>query len=79
MPGMMRGKKKMMRGGKVEGDFPDLNKDGKVTKADVLKGRGVEGFMRGGKVKMMRGGSVTGYKNGGCVMGNRGVRNTKMV
>jgi len=21
--------------------FPDLNKDGKVTKADVLKGRGV--------------------------------------
>jgi hypothetical protein len=23
------------------GGFPDLNKDGKVTKADVLKGRGV--------------------------------------
>jgi len=23
------------------GKFPDLNKDGKVTKADVLKGRGV--------------------------------------
>ena len=23
-------------------DFPDLNKDGKVTKADILKGRGVE-------------------------------------
>jgi len=31
--------------------FPDLNKDGKVTKADVLKGRGVEGFARGGSVK----------------------------
>lgn len=30
--------------------FPDLNKDGKVTKADVLKGRGVPGFKRGGKV-----------------------------
>jgi hypothetical protein len=31
--------------------FPDLNKDGKVTKADILKGRGVKGFMRGGPVK----------------------------
>ncbi len=28
--------------------FPDLNKDGKVTKADVLKGRGVPGFKYGG-------------------------------
>ena len=27
--------------------FPDLNNDGKVTKADVLKGRGVEGFKNG--------------------------------
>ena len=60
-------------------NFPDLNKDGKVTKADVLKGRGAEGFMRGGTVKMMRGGSVKGYKDGGCVMGKRGVRDTKMV
>jgi phosphoribosylamine-glycine ligase len=24
-----------------DGSFPDLNKDGKVTKADILKGRGV--------------------------------------
>ena len=31
--------------------FPDLNKDGKVTKADVLKGRGVEGFAAGGMVR----------------------------
>ena len=29
-------------------DFPDLNDDGKVTRADVLKGRGVPGF-KGGK------------------------------
>lgn len=29
--------------------FPDLNKDGKVTKADILKGRGV--FKKGGKYK----------------------------
>ena len=33
-------------GGKVDkykkgGKFPDLNKDGKVTMADILKGRGV--------------------------------------
>ena len=33
-------------GGKVKkaksgGSFPDLNKDGKITKADILKGRGV--------------------------------------
>lgn len=36
--------KKYKKGGK----FPDLNKDGKVTRADILKGRGV--FKRGGKV-----------------------------
>ena len=29
--------KKMAKGG----SFPDLNKDGKITKADILKGRGV--------------------------------------
>jgi hypothetical protein len=45
--------------------FPDLNKDGKVTRADILKGRGVEGFKKGGPVKK-------GYKNGGCVMAGRG-------
>jgi len=33
-------------------DFPDLNDDGKITRADVLKGRGV--FKRGGKVKKVR-------------------------
>jgi len=34
--------------------FPDLTGDGKVTRADVLKGRGVEGFEKGGKVKVER-------------------------
>ena len=29
--------RKMAKGGK----FPDLNKDGKITQADILKGRGV--------------------------------------
>ena len=28
--------------------FPDLNKDGDITKADILKGRGVPGFKYGG-------------------------------
>jgi len=50
--------KKYMKGGRVEkmgggmmkrtmlkkgSKFPDLNKDGKVTKADILMGRGVIG------------------------------------
>jgi len=61
--------------------FPDMTGDGKVTQADILKGRGVKGMMRGGPVKMMRGGPVKmmrggmvkkGYKNGGCVMAGRG-------
>ena len=30
--------------------FPDLTGDGKVTKKDILKGRGVRGFSDGGKV-----------------------------
>ena len=33
---------------KKGGKFPDLNKDGKVTMADILKGRGV--FENGGKM-----------------------------
>jgi hypothetical protein len=39
-------KKKMKDGGK---SFPDLNKDGKITKADILKGRGV--IKNGGNLK----------------------------
>ena len=42
--------KMFAKGGKVNG-FPDLNKDGKVTRADVLKGRGAEGFAAGGMVR----------------------------
>ena len=36
------------KGYKMGGSFPDLNKDGEVTQADILKGRGVEGLMGGG-------------------------------
>ena len=44
--GMKRGGavKKMAKGGKLT----DLTGDGKVTRADVLKGRGVKGFSNGG-------------------------------
>ena len=43
-------KKGMAKGGMAK-KFPDLNKDGKVTKADILKGRGVKGFNKGGYAK----------------------------
>ena len=33
------------------GNFPDLTGDGKVTKKDILKGRGVPGFGYGGTHK----------------------------
>lgn len=33
-----------------KGGFPDLNKDGKITRADILKGRGVI-KRKGGSVK----------------------------
>ena len=39
-------KKKVKKKGKKKG-FPDLNKDGKITKADVLMGRGVIGKKKG--------------------------------
>ena len=41
--------RKMKDGGSTK-SFPDLNKDGKVTKADILKGRGVI-KMKGGTIK----------------------------
>jgi len=68
--------KRYKKGGKLgmSAGFPDLNNDGKVTQADVLKGRGV------GKMNM--GGSVMQYKAGGKVRGagmcKRGVRPCKM-
>lgn len=35
---------------KKDGGFPDLTGDNKVTQADILKGRGVPGFSRGGGI-----------------------------
>jgi hypothetical protein len=43
----IRPRQAFKKGGKV---FPDLTGDGKVTRADVLKGRGV--FKKGGYVDM---------------------------
>ena len=59
----------------------DLSGDGKITKKDVLIGRGVIEKKNGGMVKKgyKNGGKVKGYKNGGCVMACRCVRNTQMV
>ena len=59
----------------------DLSGDGKVTKKDVLIGRGVIEKKNGGMVKKgyKNGGKVKGYRNGGCVMAGRGVSDTQMV
>ena len=51
--------KKMKNGGK---SFPDLNKDGKVTKADILVGRGVIKAKKGVKVKKAETGAATPAK-----------------
>lgn len=45
------------KGGMVKGSMPDLTGDGKVTRADVLKGRGV----------FKDGGMVQSYQMGGMV------------
>ena len=46
-------RKKYGYGGKMKykkGGFPDLTGDGKVTMADILKGRGVKEYAKGGMV-----------------------------
>ena len=60
----------------------DLSGDGKITKKDVLIGRGViekkqggmDGYMGCGMIKKgyKYGGKVKGYNAGGCVMAGRG-------
>jgi len=68
MCGAMGKKKKKMKykdGGAVKGGFPDLTGDGKVTKKDILKGRGVKGMMGGGMIKYGKGGEVNYQKPAG--------------
>lgn len=59
----------MAKGGmaKKKGKFPDLTGDGKVTQADVLKGRGVKRMRGGGmaKKKMRAGGMAMKKMRGG--------------
>lgn len=59
---------KVVAKAKKGGSFPDLNKDGKITKADILKGRGV--IAKGGsKVKKAQFGALFGKRDcgpGGC-------------
>ena len=67
--GRTAGGKMKTKGMKAGGKFPDLNKDGSITKADILKGRGVPG-MKGGGMKTkgyMAGGKMKakGYAVGG--------------
>lgn len=68
--GGARGGRKPM--GMKGGGFPDLNKDGKVTQADILQGRGVTKKKAGGMMKskgMAKGGAMKkkGYSMGGAV------------
>ena len=69
MGGMMKKKgysmggmsKKGYANGGMGSKFPDLNKDGKVTQADILQGRGVAKKNMGGMMKKK------GYSNGGAM------------
>jgi hypothetical protein len=60
---------KMKKKAKSGGSFPDLNKDGKITKADILKGRGVIA-KKGIKTakKMKNGGMLAAPTKGGVSM-----------
>jgi len=53
--------RKLVLNKKAGGGFPDLTGDGKVTKKDILKGRGVPGFSRGGGLAI-QGLGFTGVK-----------------
>ena len=52
--------------------FPDLTGDGKVTKKDILKGRGVSGFKNGGSVKS-KGAAKGGIKIRGTGAATKGL------
>ena len=56
-------------------DFPDLTGDGKVTRADVLKGRGVEGFKKGGSTKWIQ----SAIKKPGALRKSLGVKSGEKI
>lgn len=57
--------KEMMKKAKNGKSFPDLNKDGKITKADILKGRGVIA-KKGASVKKAKAGTSMKKCKYGC-------------
>ena len=54
-------------------DFPDLTGDGKVTKADILKGKGV--FKKGGKVNWIQ----SAIKKPGALRSAMGVKKGEKI
>jgi hypothetical protein len=58
----------------IVADFPDLNKDGKVTRADVLKGRGVE-MKKGGKVNFIQ----EAIKKPGALRASMGIKKGEKI
>ena len=56
--------------------FPDLTGDGKVTQADILKGRGVETMKKGGTTKNWIAGAI---KKPGALRKSLGVKGDKPI
>jgi hypothetical protein len=56
--------------------FPDLTGDGKVTQADILKGRGVESKKKGGVTKNFIQGAI---KKPGALRSALGVKEGKTI
>jgi hypothetical protein len=56
--------------------FPELTGDGKVTQADILKGRGVETMKKGGATKNFIQGAI---KKPGALRKSLGVKGDKPI
>jgi hypothetical protein len=74
-------KKYMKKGGVVKAkngkSFPDLNKDGKITKADILKGRGVIA-KKGTSIRKAGLGDILGKVAGSGAFGLAGMAANKL-
>jgi hypothetical protein len=55
--------------------FPDLTGDGEVTKKDILKARGVEGFKKGGSAKWIQ----SAIKKPGALKKSLGVKTGEKI
>jgi hypothetical protein len=60
--------------GVIVAKFPDLNKDGEVTQADILKGRGVA-MKKGGKVNFIQ----EAIKKPGALRASMGVKKGEKI